>query len=249
MKRPAQRGAPQGKMEELEEASRKEVLDKPGEEPDEHSVDSGDEGDYDNELPEMKNQLDKKQRLIEWSVEILSKLLQQIVASRPEKPATDLSHLEQEILARQTVALDEFKEIVSLPKLASDELICRRDPDSVFLPLHVVSQLRSYISQVSEMYLSNSFHNFEHATHVAASVRKMLTRIVAMVDDGQNSTGGTSLGSDPEIVDLAGHSYGITSDPLTQFAVIFSALIHDAGKFCCSWSLKCAREFVIALSN
>ena len=58
----------------------------------------------------------------------------------------------------------------------------------------------------------------------------MLTRIVTVADDGQNSTGGESLGSDPELFDLAGHSYGITSDPLTQFAVIFSALIHDAGK-------------------
>ena len=58
----------------------------------------------------------------------------------------------------------------------------------------------------------------------------MLTRIVTVADDGQHSTGGESLGSDHELCDLAGHSYGITSDPLTQFAVIFSALIHDAGK-------------------
>jgi len=28
-------------------------------------------------------------------------------------------------------------------------------------------------------------------------------------------------------MDLVGHSYGITSDPLTQFAVVFSAIIHD----------------------
>ena len=59
----------------------------------------------------------------------------------------------------------------------------------------------------------------------------MLTRIVTHTDDGQNSTGGDTAGScnsDSELVDLAGHSYGITSDPLTQFAVIFSALIHDA---------------------
>lgn len=59
----------------------------------------------------------------------------------------------------------------------------------------------------------------------------MLTRIVA--DDGQNSVGGScggSCNSGAELggVDLAGHSYGITSDPITQFAVIFSALIHDA---------------------
>jgi hypothetical protein len=29
---------------------------------------------------------------------------------------------------------------------------------------------------------------------------------------------------------LHDHTYGITSDPLTQFACMFSALIHDAGR-------------------
>ena len=151
MKRPPKKETTDDAEQEDEEVSQKEVLDKPDEEPDDDNSEGSGEADYDNELPEMKNQLGKKQRLIEWSVEVLSKLLQQIVASRPEKPAADLKHLEREIMSRETVALDEFKEIVSLPKVASDELRSRRDPDSVFLPLHVVSQLRSYITQVSDM--------------------------------------------------------------------------------------------------
>eukprot|EP00980_Cylindrotheca_fusiformis_P011526 scaffold2711_cov100-Cylindrotheca_fusiformis.AAC.1 len=32
---------------------------------------------------------------------------------------------------------------------------------------------------------------------------------------------------DVNLADMAGHSYGITSDPLTQFSVVFSAIIHD----------------------
>jgi len=64
----------------------------------------------------------------------------------------------------------------------------------------------------------------------------MLTRITAdgpvsgFVDDDDNETLSSNKGSGREVdlMDLAGHSYGITSDPLTQFAVIFSALIHDA---------------------
>jgi hypothetical protein len=56
-------------------------------------------------------------------------------------------------------------------------------------------------------------------------VKKLLKRIVN-VDSGngltqQNASSGVNM------VDLAGHSYGITSDPLTQFAVVFSAIIHD----------------------
>lgn len=36
---------------------------------------------------------------------------------------------------------------------------------------------------------------------------------------------------DEKIRHLHAHTYGITSDPLTQFAVAFSALIHDVGKY------------------
>ena len=46
------------------------------------------------------------------------------------------------------------------------------------------------------------------------SVRKLLSRIVSAehVEDGK---------------DLHQNAYGITSDPLTQFAIVLSALIHD----------------------
>lgn len=59
-----------------------------------------------------------------------------------------------------------------------------------------------------------AFHNFPHANHVTMSVVKLLSRIVA-----------------PDVEDMKGtlhdHTYGITSDPLTRFAVVLSALIHD----------------------
>lgn len=48
------------------------------------------------------------------------------------------------------------------------------------------------------------------------SVSKLLSRIVA--PDSLDDQDGLSLHD---------HTYGITSDPLTQFAVVLSALIHD----------------------
>lgn len=56
----------------------------------------------------------------------------------------------------------------------------------------------------------------QHASHVTMSVVKLLSRIVApeLKEASSNS--------------LHDHTYGITSDPLTQFAVLLSALIHDA---------------------
>jgi len=64
----------------------------------------------------------------------------------------------------------------------------------------------------------NVFHNFEHACHVQLSMIKLLKRIVS-----------PELGVSES--DLHDHSYGITSDPLTQFAVVFSALIHDVDHY------------------
>ena len=56
------------------------------------------------------------------------------------------------------------------------------------------------------------------------SVTKLLNRIVA-----PGSLDEKELQQDDEnvFVSLHDHTYGITSDPLTQFACIFSALIHD----------------------
>ena len=60
------------------------------------------------------------------------------------------------------------------------------------------------------------------------SVVKLLSRIVAPSDVDMRH-GGKGLESHPEeepALSLHDHTYGITSDPLTQFACAFSALIH-----------------------
>lgn len=57
------------------------------------------------------------------------------------------------------------------------------------------------------------------------SVTKLMSRIVAPSDsllDRCRDATTTDL-----ISTLHDHTYGITSDPLTQFACVFSALIHD----------------------
>ena len=62
--------------------------------------------------------------------------------------------------------------------------------------------------------------DFEHASNVLLSVCKLMSRIVAPSDVDKLNTAAK----------LHDHTYGITSDPLTQFACAFSALIHDVGK-------------------
>ena len=63
----------------------------------------------------------------------------------------------------------------------------------------------------------------QHASHVTMSVVKLLSRIVAPQDLHANE----DIDSERLASTLHDHTYGITSDPLTQFACVFSALIHD----------------------
>eukprot|EP00980_Cylindrotheca_fusiformis_P023768 scaffold10954_cov65-Cylindrotheca_fusiformis.AAC.1 len=168
----------------------------------------------------------KTQRLVEWNVEVLSPLLQQIIASRGggtvDTDDQSLSRKEATIGTGETV-LEEFVPIIPLKRFDAGELSKRQKASSVDIGEEAKSQLRSYITNVASMYQDNPFHNFEHASHVTASVKKLLTRIVN-VDDGH----GLKMSTDEvNLVDMAGHSYGITSDPLTQFSVVFSAIIHD----------------------
>eukprot|EP00980_Cylindrotheca_fusiformis_P011572 scaffold2738_cov119-Cylindrotheca_fusiformis.AAC.8 len=167
----------------------------------------------------------KTERLVEWNVEVLSPLLQQIIASRGGTVCPDdksLSQHEATIGTGKTV-LEEFVPIIPLRRFDAGELSKRQKVSSIDIGAEAKSQLRSYLANVASMYQDNPFHNFEHASHVTASVKKLLTRIVN-VDDGH---GLRTTTEEVDLVNMAGHSYGITSDPLTQFSVVFSAIIHD----------------------
>eukprot|EP00980_Cylindrotheca_fusiformis_P001367 scaffold343_cov94-Cylindrotheca_fusiformis.AAC.3 len=174
----------------------------------------------------------KLERLVEWNVEVLASLLQQIIASRGGvvNDIATLSSAEKKIGSGSGTVLDEFTPIIPLKRFEAEDLRARRRPSSIEIGYEAKSQLRSYLSLIAGMYKDNPFHNFRHASHVTASVKKLLTRIVKFGEGNGLAASSESQRRASETVnldDLAGHSYGITSDPLTQFAVVFSAIIHD----------------------
>eukprot|EP00980_Cylindrotheca_fusiformis_P012039 scaffold2858_cov109-Cylindrotheca_fusiformis.AAC.3 len=199
-------------------------------ESDEGTSSGGSSGEY-GLGPEDIHTLTKTERLVEWNAALLTSLLQQIIASRGGlvKPIKQLSSEERNIGTNGTV-LEEFTPTIPMKRFAAEDLQQRQSPNSIEISDKVKCQLRGYLSKVASMYKDIPFHNFEHASHVTSSVKKLLTRIVNTdkshgLAKGTNKTKRKSNGVD--LVDLAGHSYGITSDPLTQFSVVFSAIIHD----------------------
>jgi class 3 adenylate cyclase len=190
-----------------------------------------------NSIEQLEQSLPPKvQRLVGWNVEILKKLLQQIIAKRNASVNSSLKRantnannegsltkLEKEI-ARRTNCLDEVCEIITLPKFDHKAHKHQENPSKIEIPVKVVEQLRLYVASVAAMHRDNPFHNFEHASHVTMSVSKLLTRIVAPdnILNAEDDDNAKNLASS-----LHDHTYGITSDPLTQFSVVLSALIHD----------------------
>jgi class 3 adenylate cyclase len=171
----------------------------------------------------------KTERMVGWNVDIFIKLLQQIGATRdadmviPEHEKLGLKQMESFIGCSDGTVQDEVTEFVTLPdfcKAAADKV---KDPSTVVLPTEVVDQLRLFVKQIALMYNENPFHSFEHASHVTMSVSKLLSRIVAAdVTPEQREQGQGVI-----LSDMHDRTYGITSDPVVQFAVVFSALIHD----------------------
>jgi hypothetical protein len=125
-------------------------------------------------------------------------------------------------VAKKDMPLSEVVESFTMPTFKPNTLLTPSDVDSVELPKDVVEELRDFVSRISRWYRFNPFHNFEHASHVAMSSIKLLSRIVAPENVNYRR-------ENIEVVaeDLHNHTFGITSDPLAQFAVTFSALIHD----------------------
>eukprot|EP00523_Entomoneis_sp_CCMP467_P017696 CAMPEP_0168809860 /NCGR_PEP_ID=MMETSP0726-20121227/3304_1 /TAXON_ID=265536 /ORGANISM="Amphiprora sp., Strain CCMP467" /LENGTH=1173 /DNA_ID=CAMNT_0008861859 /DNA_START=128 /DNA_END=3649 /DNA_ORIENTATION=- len=170
--------------------------------------------------------LDRRtQRLVDWNTELLMQLLKQVVARRfavsGRRTQPDALWEMAQNVGEGHMPVEEVVEIIQLPDF--DERAIRQvDPDTVILSPEVAAQCRSYVGRLASMYRDNPFHNFEHASHVTMSVSKLLSRIVAP-EINKDLLG---EGAIQEMI-LHDHTYGITSDPLTQFSVVLSALIHD----------------------
>jgi hypothetical protein len=190
---------------------------------------------------------EKDQRLIDWVVDQLYSVLKQIEGKRQTHPVAvaDTSGVipQAQFSSAITTVFDEVKEVIKMPHVDPQEEAAFQlalDPDSFELHPDVLPQLNDFVTSISTLYRNNNFHGFEHAIHVTLSVTKMMNRIVSgpMTEklravapgageaDISNIEGGDGDENSAKDFD---NDFGlvISADPICQFAVIFSALIHD----------------------
>lgn len=147
--------------------------------------------------PEISEE--KLQRLIDWNVELFEDLLKQLKEKNMHQVGNSRNNTQlKEIILPQGISVrDQAVPTVLIPPAFE------ASPPSKQIELdpEVREQLRAYITAIAYLYNStNAFHNFEHASHVIMSTVKLLQRVV---------------------------TFGVMTDPLVKFSIVFSALIHD----------------------
>jgi 3-dehydroquinate dehydratase len=119
----------------------------------------------------------KKERLIEWVVDVFGKLLVKVVARRetlkckknkvPLMTSNTSKSNGKTWLDDDVIYLEEVKEVIDLPKF--DARTVQANEASVRLSDIQKDELKDFIVSVAELYSENSFHCFEHAAHVTMS--------------------------------------------------------------------------------
>jgi 3'5'-cyclic nucleotide phosphodiesterase len=123
-------------------------------------------------------------------------------------------------VSRGGSVLDEVTEVIEMPRFDMRQARRIAESDHAELDSVVKGQLREYVMRISSMYRDLDFHDFEHASHVTMSASKLLGRLA------KRSSGDDDRHGDSER-EIHNATFGISSDPLLQFAIVFASLIHD----------------------
>jgi 3'5'-cyclic nucleotide phosphodiesterase len=169
------------------------------------------------------------ERLIEWNVDTMKYLVKNIVARRQiltkAKPPVEES-ARPETSSRNMQPRSEVTEVITLPEF-DFKVPNRIEAADVELSEEVLWQIRDLVSVIGYMYRRNPFHNFEHASHVVMSTMKLLERVVSPEVYLSSVSRNRKKVAEEVASNLHRSTFGITSDPLTQFAIVFAALVHD----------------------
>lgn len=190
-----------------------------------------------------RGQQEGLRRLIKWNTAVLESILTKVVIQRNEqKYRRSLFKSANKRMRYDESALfhEEIAQAVDMPRFNREALSAGRLMPSKekvnLIPPKAREELRAYVARIASMYRDVHFHSFEHASHVTMSAQKLLNKIVLRNNtgiSGKRAEEEKKSGSDRELVekntevDLFFSTYGISGDPLAQFAVVFAALVHD----------------------
>ena len=176
----------------------------------------------------LADELLKREREIEWVAELMRESIRGIVAHRETRKSKGGNKFEEPLPSHRSknrTPLDEVVDIIKMPQFDSKAADAKADMYTIKVPENVSRLIREYVSIISAAYRKNPFHNFEHACHVTMCVSKFLKRIVSPELTDQELV---KMKDNKKLAShLHNYTHGINSDPVTLFAILFSAVIHD----------------------
>jgi hypothetical protein len=171
--------------------------------------------------PEESGRTDEvctRQKHIRWHTDQLARGLKRIATKRPQGSSVDISQLKF-VPSEGSLAIDEL--VSSIPAPVSDGMTSsapKNVTDDVDLNPAVMAQLLDFVSMISTMYHArNKYHSFERSTHVSMTASMFLNRIWLSDEDEEL----------PLVDEMNALTFGVSSDPLAHFAILFAALVHD----------------------
>lgn len=130
-------------------------------------------------------------RLIDWNVEMLSRMMREIGArrmhraSRKSRGSTSFTFQSSEM---GPTPLEEVREIIALPEFNVKASVMNVEPQNIVIPQNVTDQLRHLVSAIAGSYNDNPFHSFDHAS------RKLTCRVKSL---GHIHSGSSAVSHSP----------------------------------------------------
>jgi hypothetical protein len=169
------------------------------------------------------NSNERRDRLVDYHTNVLTGLLSKLAAMHfsSSSDGSDADAYAEKIESEDASATKTFNEEATEGILfptstevagIASTLVGNVDPYTI--DDSVTDQLRELISRVSRWHRDDlPFHSFEHASHTVLSITKLLAAIEAT-----QRTTDTVLNKTKSMI----------THPLTQFVLVFAALVHDA---------------------
>lgn len=113
----------------------------------------------------------KLRRLVDWNVEVLLRVLREILVhrkasqksgSKPSQPSDLAISLPPSRACDTNMLVDEVKEVIELPNF--DSRMLAEDPAEVEIDKVVIDQLYDFVTNIALLYQTNPFHSFEVST-------------------------------------------------------------------------------------
>uniref|UniRef100_A0A7S2YNJ0 Uncharacterized protein n=1 Tax=Entomoneis paludosa TaxID=265537 RepID=A0A7S2YNJ0_9STRA len=158
----------------------------------------------------------KATRLVNWNVQILWKLLQQMHSNRVvfgTSPDSEIKieSLQDNLMQSKIVPIKEYSDCIDFSAVSGSN--SSSTSAQTQLPEMYKEELQKYIQSLATMYRDHPFHCFEHASHKMMALMKFFSRIVHM----QANRGAAG--------DANAERYlAVIADPAIQFTVALASL-------------------------